>query len=71
MCKVMSKSFLTYVAEDLYKRYGTDFTHLTVVFPNKRAALFLNQELARIARVPIWAPTYTTIVSCFVVAQNC
>lgn len=65
MCKVMSKSFLTYVAEDLYKRYGTDFTHLTVVFPNKRAALFLNQELARIARVPIWAPTYTTISELF------
>ena len=61
----MIKSFLTYVAEDLYKRYGADLTQLTVVFPNKRAALFLNQELAHIAEKPIWAPAYVTISELF------
>ena len=61
----MIKSFLTYVAEDIYKRYGADLSRLTVVFPNKRAALFLNQELARMAEKPIWAPAYVTISELF------
>lgn len=61
----MIKSFLTYVAEDIYKRYGADLSRLTVVFPNKRAALFLNQELARMTEKPIWAPAYVTISELF------
>lgn len=61
----MIKSFLTYVAEDIYKRYGADLSRLTVVFPNKRAALFLNRELARMAEKPIWAPAYVTISELF------
>ena len=61
----MIKSFLTYVAEDIYKRYGADLSRLTVVFPNKRAALFLNQELARMAEKPIWLPAYVTISELF------
>ncbi len=61
----MIKSFLTYVAEDIYKRYGADLSRLTVVFPNKRAALFLNQELARMAEKPIWAPAYVSISELF------
>lgn len=59
------KSFLTFVAEDIINRYGTDLASLTVVFPNKRAALFLNQELARIAGKPIWTPSYVTISELF------
>ena len=55
------KSFLESVAEDLLKRYGTDLSRVAVVFPNKRASLFLNEHLARLAGRPIWSPAYITI----------
>ena len=35
-------SFLEYVAADLLSKYGTNLSHIAVVFPNKRASLFLN-----------------------------
>ena len=59
------KSFLTYVAEDILQKYGNDLSDIAVVFPNKRAALFLNQELIRIAGKPIWSPAYITISELF------
>ena len=59
------KSFLEYVAEDLLSKYGTDLAHVAVVFPNKRASLFLNECLARIAGKPIWSPAYITISDLF------
>ena len=37
------KSFLEYVAEDLISKYGTNLSNIAVVFPNKRAALFVKQ----------------------------
>ena len=36
-----------------------------MVFPNKRAALFLNEHLARIAGQPVWSPAYITISDLF------
>ena len=59
------KSFLESVAEDLLKRYGTDLSRVAVVFPNKRASLFLNEHLARLAGRPIWSPAYITISDLF------
>ena len=59
------KSFLEYVAEDIISKYGTDLSHTVVVFPNKRASLFLNDHLARQARHPIWSPVYITISELF------
>lgn len=59
------KPFLSYVAKDLYQKYGNNLAHLAVVFPNKRAALFLNQELAKMANGPIWSPSYITISELF------
>jgi CRISPR/Cas system-associated exonuclease Cas4 (RecB family) len=59
------KTFLEYVAEDILRKYGTDLSHITVVFPNKRASLFLNEHLARLAGKPIWSPAYTTISDLF------
>ncbi len=59
------KSFLHYVAIDIISKYGTDLSDVAVVFPNKRAALFLNEELARCAGKPVWAPTYLTISDLF------
>lgn len=59
------KSFLQYIAEDLIRKFGTDLSKVALVFPNKRAALFLNEELARLAGKPIWSPAYITISELF------
>ncbi len=59
------KSFLEHVAEDLLSRYGTNLSRVAVVFPNKRASLFLNEHLARLAGKPIWSPAYITISDLF------
>ena len=59
------KTFLEYVAEDLLSKYGTDLSRVAVVFPNKRASLFLNEHLARLAGRPIWSPAYITISELF------
>ena len=61
----MKKTFLEYVAEDIISKYGTDLSRIAVVFPNKRAALFLNEHLARIAGQPVWSPAYITISDLF------
>ena len=72
----MRKTFLEYVAEDLLKKYGIDLSRITLVLPNKRASLFLNEHLARMADGPLWSPVYTTISQLFrdrserVVADN-
>ena len=61
----MNKTFLEYVAEDIIGKYGTDLSRIAVVFPNKRAALFLNEHLARIVGQPVWSPAYITISDLF------
>ena len=61
----MKQTFLHHVAQDIINKYGTDLSHVAVVFPNKRASLFLNQELAAIAGKPIWSPNYITISDLF------
>jgi len=61
----MNKTFLEYVAEDIISKYGTDLSRIAVVFPNKRAALFLNEHLARFAGQPVWSPAYITISDLF------
>ena len=59
------KSFLEYVAEDIIRKYGTNLSHIAIVFPNKRASLFLNEALARQAQRPVWSPAYITISDLF------
>ena len=59
------KSFLEHVAQDIIDKYGTNLAHIVVVFPNKRASLFLNEHLARIAKRPLWSPSYITISDLF------
>ena len=61
----MNKTFLEYVAEDIISKYGTDLSRIAIVFPNKRAALFLNEHLARLAGQPVWSPAYITISDLF------
>ena len=60
-----NQPFLWYVARDLLSRYGEDMSHLKVVFPNKRAQLFLTQHLAHLSGKPVWCPAYTTISDLF------
>ena len=60
-----ANSFLHYVAQDIIQKYGTDLSQIAVVFPNKRASLFLNEELARLVDHPLWSPTYITISDLF------
>lgn len=40
----MNKYFLDCVATDLLQKYGTNMSRIAVVFPNKRASLFLNDH---------------------------
>lgn len=60
-----SMTFLHYVAKDLIQRFGNDLSRVTVVFPNKRASLFLNRHLAELSDKPVWSPNYTTISELF------
>lgn len=46
-------------------RHGDHLDRIAVVFPNKRASLFLNQELTQIAGHAIWSPAYITISDLF------
>jgi len=59
------KTFLSLVANDLLHRFGNNMHDVTVVFPGKRASLFLNQELAMASDVPVWAPRYITMSDLF------
>ncbi len=58
-------SFLQLVAGDLFQKYGTELSNITVVFPNNRARLFFNEQLANVAKVPVWSPGYVTIQELF------
>ena len=59
------KTFLETVAHDIITKHGTDLSRTAVVFPNKRASLFLNEHLARLADRPLWSPAYITISDLF------
>lgn len=59
------RTFLSYVAQDLIAKFGEDLSDIAIVFPNKRASLFLNEELARQVENPIWSPNYITISDLF------
>ena len=59
------KSFLEYVAKDIIERYGNNLSKVAVVFPNKRASIFLNEHLAQHSSKPVWSPTYITISELF------
>ena len=59
------KSFLENVASQLLDTYGSDLSRVSVVFPNKRASLYLNDHLARLTLQPLWSPSYITISDLF------
>ena len=57
--------FLKLVAQDILAKHGTELSRIAVVFPNKRASLFLSEYLAQEAGKPIWSPAYLTISELF------
>lgn len=59
------KTFLEYVAKDLLCKQGEDLTRVAVVFPNKRASLFLDQALIAEVDHSIFSPAYITISELF------
>lgn len=59
------KAFLEFVAEDILIKYGNNLSKIAVVFPNKRASLFMNEYLATHCDKPIWCPQYITISELF------
>lgn len=61
----MSKSFLENVSQDIINKFGYDLSRTAIVFPNKRASLFMDEYLSHIARRPMWSPTYMTISELF------
>ena len=40
------KPFLYHVAQDLIRRYGNNLSGVTIVFPGKRAELYINTFLS-------------------------
>ena len=54
-------SFLHLLAKDLIQKYGHNFDNLSILFPNKRAGLFLAQELAQLIDRPVWMPEILTL----------
>ena len=64
------KTFLEHVATSLLQRFGSNLSGVTVVFPGKRASLFLNQALAEQSPTPVWAPRYQTISELFQQASS-
>jgi CRISPR/Cas system-associated exonuclease Cas4 (RecB family) len=64
------KSFLQYVAKDIVAKHGVDLNRVAVVFPNKRASLFLDQALYEEVKRPIWSPAYLTISDLFRAHSN-
>lgn len=59
------KTFLETVAADMLGKFGNNMSKVAVVFPNKRAALFMNDYLAQQSDKPVWAPAYITISDLF------
>lgn len=54
-------SFLQLLAKDIINKYATEFKNLTIIFPNKRAGLFLAEELSRLIDRPVWMPEILTL----------
>ncbi len=55
------KTFLQILARDMMDKYGGRFEGVTVIFPNKRAGLFLAEELAKLIDRPVWMPEMVTL----------
>jgi ATP-dependent helicase/nuclease subunit B len=48
--------FLEQLAGQLFEEYGENISRLCIVFPNRRAGLFMRQYISRLIDKPIWLP---------------
>lgn len=64
------RTFLEDVAQSLLDRFGNNMSEVTVVFPGKRAGLFLNQAFSNLSSQPVWSPRYVTISELFQEASD-
>lgn len=58
-------SFLSIVAADLLEHFQTDMHDVTVVFPGKRAGMFLDREFPLLTDKAVWTPNYCTMGDLF------
>lgn len=56
-----SVPFLKEVALWLLKQEKFSLQSVCVVFPNKRARLYLSKYIGELTQKPVWAPQYVTI----------
>ena len=59
------KSFLNIIASDMLSHFTNDMRDVTVVFPGKRAGMFLSREFALLSDKPVWTPNYCTMSDLF------
>ncbi len=59
------KSFLSLIAADMLAHFTNDMRDVTVVFPGKRASMFLSREFALLSDKPVWVPNYCTMGDLF------
>ena len=57
--------FLEQTAQYLYDNYGNRLRNHCLVFPNRRAGVFLLKHLSIVSGNPLWAPKTTTINDLF------
>ena len=51
--------FLQHVAADLFRKTQGDLSRTLIVFPSKRAGLYVNEYLLDLAgESPLWAPRF-------------
>lgn len=60
-----STSFLGLIAADMLQQFGGDMRDVTVVFPGKRAGMFLDREFPLLTDKPVWTPKYCTMSDLF------
>ncbi|HCW06075.1 MAG TPA: PD-(D/E)XK nuclease family protein [Cytophagales bacterium] len=54
------KAFLQELAEEIYRAHADDLSQVTVVFPNRRAALYFRKYLGDIITQPVFSPQLLT-----------
>ena len=57
--------FLQAVAQDIHHRFGDDLSRTAVIFPGKRAGLWMDRYLYDCAGHPIWSPSYISLDELF------
>jgi len=55
------EAFLKKVADHIFDNHREQLNELSVVVPNRRAALFLGKYLSQRTDVPIWSPQFYSI----------